>query len=52
LSPLGEEWVLLRIKIHFQQLLVMQGLHIVSIPSGTRIKQLRYSDHLLFHNSC
>lgn len=50
-NPLDEEWVLLRIKIHLQQLIVMQGLRLASIPSEKRNRQLRYNDHLLLLNS-
>jgi len=47
MHPLGEEWALLRIRIHLQQLLVMRGLSL-----DKRIRELRYLDHHLLHNSC
>jgi hypothetical protein len=46
-NSLGEEWAVLRIRIHLQQLIVMRGL-----PLDKRIWELRYLDHHLLHNSC
>lgn len=46
-AALGTNWFQFRIKIHLQQILLIQGLRMVPINPSERIKQYRYIKFLL-----
>ncbi len=47
-ASLGQNWFQLRIRIHLQQILVIQGLRMVPINPNERVKQYRYASYCYF----
>lgn len=52
LNSLNQEWFRLRIRIHLQQILVIQGLRMVQIDPKERIKQFRYRKLVTILSCC